>query len=125
MVCFPLRACIGRSTACNKQLIRAITHACADVEQVSLTEAHHVVTCLDDRCDELQQEAREFEKRWVEGVQEVHDQALDVGTIMILISHDHERTIPQGLDILVLLHSTDKKSVSNKQPSAIVHSTTE
>ena len=39
-------------------------------------------------------------------VDEVDDQALDVGTILILVGHDHHLAIPQAFDVvhgLVLL----------------------
>lgn len=58
---------------------------------------------LDNGCDELQQESRHLEQTREEVVEKVHDEAFDVGTIMILISHDHEVTVPQLLGIVVQL----------------------
>lgn len=39
---------------------------------------------LDDGRDELHQEARHLEQRGVEGVHEVHDEALDVAAVVVL-----------------------------------------
>lgn len=36
-------------------------------------------------------------------VQEVHDEALDVGTIMVLIRHDHQVPIAQLLGAIIAL----------------------
>ena len=59
---------------------------------------------LDDRGDELNQEARQLHEGGVEGVEVVHDQALDVGPIVVLVRHDHQVTIPQLFHICVHLH---------------------
>lgn len=48
----------------------------------------------DDGCDELHQEAWQLEQGWVEVVEEIHDEALDVGTVVILVSHNHQVTVP-------------------------------
>ena len=61
---------------------------------------------LDDGGDELHQEAGKAQQGGVEVVEEVHDQALDVGAIMVLISHDHKVSIPQRLDRVIALHHT-------------------
>ena len=58
---------------------------------------------LDDGRDELEEEPREFEQRWEEAVQEVHDEALDVRPVVILIRHDHQVAVAQGLGVLVHL----------------------
>ena len=49
---------------------------------------------LDDRSDELQKEARYLQQTRPEVVDEVDDQTLDVRPIMVLVSHDHQVTIP-------------------------------
>jgi hypothetical protein len=36
-------------------------------------------------------------------VQEVHDEALDVRPVVVLVRHDHERPVAQRLDVVVLL----------------------
>lgn len=62
---------------------------------------------LDNGGDELQQEALDPEQGRVEVVQEVHDEALDVGTIMVLIGHDHQVPVAQLLcAIIALQHHT-------------------
>lgn len=58
---------------------------------------------LDDGRDELQQEARHLEQRGVEVVEEVHDEALDVRAVRVLVGHDHEVPIAQLLGALVHL----------------------
>lgn len=45
-------------------------------------------------------------------VDEVHDKALDVGAILILIGHDHHLTVPKTLCVCVNL-----KGNVNSQPS--------
>ena len=50
---------------------------------------------LDDGRDELQQEARHAEQGGVEVVEEVHDEALDVRAVMVLVGHDHEVAVAQ------------------------------
>ena len=58
---------------------------------------------LDDGGDELQQEAWHFEEAGEEVVEKVHDQALDVGAVMVLVCHDHQVAIAQLLHAAVLL----------------------
>ena len=53
-----------------------------------------LVAHLDDGSDELHKEAGKAQEGGVEVVEEVHDQALDVGPIMVLVRHDHEVAIP-------------------------------
>ncbi len=60
---------------------------------------------LDNGCDELEQKAVDFEEGWVEVVQEVHDEALNVGAIMILVSHDHQVPIAQLLCAVIHLRT--------------------
>jgi hypothetical protein len=57
----------------------------------------------DDGGDELHQEAWDLEEGGIEGVEEVHDEPLDVGAIVVLIRHDHQVPVPELLDVLVLL----------------------
>ena len=68
---------------------------------------------LDDGGDELHQEAGEAQERWEEVVEEVHDQALDVRAIMVLVCHDHQVTIPQGLDRVIALRPQANASQSS------------
>ena len=56
---------------------------------------------LDDRRDELEQEARDLEQRRVEVVEKVHDQALDVAPVVVLVRHDHQVPVPQRLGAVV------------------------
>ena len=58
---------------------------------------------LDDRCDELNKEPWQLHEGWVEGVKIVHDQTLDVRAIVVLVSHDHQVTVPQLLHVCVHL----------------------
>ena len=62
---------------------------------------------LDDRCDELYEEAWQLHEGRVEGVEVVHDEPLDVGAIMILVSHDHQVTIAQLLHVCVYLQEAE------------------
>jgi hypothetical protein len=50
--------------------------------------------CLDDRSHELLQETWVLHQRWPEMMDEINQQAFDVRAIMILISHDHDRSVP-------------------------------
>lgn len=61
---------------------------------------------LNDRSDELDQEAWQQHERRVEGMEVVHDEALDMGTIMVLICHNHQVAISQLLHISVHLAYT-------------------
>lgn len=59
---------------------------------------------LDDGCDELLHEFRvTLQQGRPEVVQEVDHKALDVGAIVILISHDHNMAVPQAASVGVLL----------------------
>ena len=58
---------------------------------------------LDNRRDELHQEAGHLQQRGVEVVQVVHDEALDVAAILVLISHDHDLAVAQRLGVAVRL----------------------
>ena len=58
---------------------------------------------LDNGGDELKQEALDFEQGGVEVVQEVHDEPLDVGAIMVLIRHDHQVPVAQLLRAVIAL----------------------
>lgn len=58
---------------------------------------------LDDRRDELDEEAGDAQQRGVERVEEVHDEPLDVAAVVVLVGHDHERAVAQRLDVVVLL----------------------
>ena len=59
---------------------------------------------LDDGRDELQQEAVDLEEGGVEVVQKVHDEALDVGAVVVLVGHDHQVPVAQLLRAVVHLH---------------------
>ena len=54
---------------------------------------------LDDGGDELDQEAGHTQQGGIEVVQEVHDEALDVAAVVVLVRHDHQVPIPQLLHI--------------------------
>ena len=71
---------------------------------------------LDDRGDELNEEAGQLHEGGVEGVEVVHDEALDVGPIVVLVCHDHQVAIPQLFHICVHLHHGEAtiKSATNK-----------
>lgn len=58
---------------------------------------------LDDGGDELQEEPGELQEGGVEVVEEVHDQALDVGAVVVLVRHDHQVPVPQLLGAVVHL----------------------
>ena len=59
-------------------------------------------TChFDDWCDKLLKETWNFQKTWPEMVQKVDQQTFDVGAVMVLICHDHDRAIPEVIDISV------------------------
>jgi len=62
---------------------------------------------LDDGGDELQEEAWQLEQAGVEVVEEVHDESLDVGAVVVLVRHYHQVAVPQLLHAFVLLHSRD------------------
>lgn len=86
---------------CGRQIIACIWQNILwqerEDENVITHRANHAaedLADLDNGCDELQQESRHLEQTREEVVEEVHNEAFDVGTIMILISHDHEVTIP-------------------------------
>lgn len=49
---------------------------------------------FDDGRDELDEEARNAQQGGVEGVEEVHDEALDVGAVVVLVGHDHQAAVP-------------------------------
>ena len=67
---------------------------------------------LDDGRDELQQEARHLEQRGVEVVEEVHDEALDVRAVCVLVGHDHEVAVAQLLGALVHLPARAGRSLN-------------
>ena len=69
-----------------------------------LQPAYEQTACLDDRRDELNEEAWQLHEGGVESVEVVHDQSLDMRSIMVLIRHDHEMAIAQLLHISVHLH---------------------
>ncbi len=58
---------------------------------------------LDNGCDEFQQKARHLEQAGEEVVEEVHDEAFDVGAVVVLIGHDHEVAVSQLLGVVVHL----------------------
>mmetsp|Transcript_98086 Transcript_98086/g.245796 ORF Transcript_98086/g.245796 Transcript_98086/m.245796 type:complete len:390 (+) Transcript_98086:1753-2922(+) len=58
---------------------------------------------LDDRSEKLFEEVREPCEGRPPSVDEVDDQAFDVRTVEILVSHDHDGAIPQALQLLVVL----------------------
>ena len=58
---------------------------------------------LDDRRDELDKEAGHLQERGVEVVQVVHDEALDVAAVLVLVRHDHHLAVPQRLGVAVRL----------------------
>lgn len=64
---------------------------------------------LDNGRDELQQKSRQLEQRWEEAVQEVHDEALDVRSVVILVGHDHQVAVTQGLGVLVDLRRGQRR----------------
>jgi hypothetical protein len=69
---------------------------------------------LDDGRDEFKQEAADFEEGGIEVVQEVHDEALDVGTIVVLVGHDHQVPIAQLL--CAVIHLRPISAVTDRQP---------
>ena len=60
-----------------------------------------LTTNLDKRCDELLDEIP-LEQAGPVGVDEVDDQALDVGAILVLVGHDHQVTVAQGLEVSLI-----------------------
>ena len=64
---------------------------------------------LDNGRDELQEKSRQLEQRWEEAVQEVHDEALDVRSVVILVGHDHQVAVTQGLGVLVDLRRGQRR----------------
>ena len=78
----------------------AISHEADTQPEIA---GHKLPAHLDDGGDELEQEARHLKQAGVEVVKVVHDQALDVRPVMILIGHDHQVPIAQLLDALVRL----------------------
>mmetsp|Transcript_96360 Transcript_96360/g.305690 ORF Transcript_96360/g.305690 Transcript_96360/m.305690 type:complete len:281 (+) Transcript_96360:61-903(+) len=58
---------------------------------------------LDNGCDKLLQEARHLQQGREPLLDEVDDQTLDVGTVVVLVGHDHDRAIAEALAIDVLL----------------------
>mmetsp|Transcript_58836 Transcript_58836/g.168974 ORF Transcript_58836/g.168974 Transcript_58836/m.168974 type:complete len:955 (+) Transcript_58836:1131-3995(+) len=58
---------------------------------------------LHNRREELLQEVGQLCKRRPPRVDQIDDQALDVGAIVILVGHDHDGAIPETLELLVVL----------------------
>ena len=54
----------------------------------------HTLAYLDNWSHEFFEEARDLEERRPKEVDEVNDQTLDVTAIVVLISHDHYRSVP-------------------------------
>lgn len=79
-------------------------------------------TDLDDRGDKAHEEARHPEEAGEEVVQEVHQQPLDVGPIVVLVRHDHDVAIPQLRCGRVLLRPTSQRSNAWQWPSTPFHS---
>ena len=65
---------------------------------------------FDDRCNELLEEAGHVKKRRPEVMDEIDDEALDMAAVMVLISHDHQMTISQGLYILLRVSAVELES---------------
>ncbi len=61
----------------------------------TLTMGVHASTYLDDGSNEFQEEAGDPQQRGEEAVQEVHDEALDVRAVVVLVGHDHEVAVAQ------------------------------
>ena len=64
---------------------------------------------LDNWSDEFEQEARHLEQAGEEVVEEVHDEAFDVGAVVILVCHDHEVAVPQLLGIVIQLQQASEQ----------------
>ena len=62
---------------------------------------------LDNGCDKFQQEAGHLQQAGEEMMEEVHNEAFDVGAVVILVSHDHEVAVSQLLGIVIQLQQTD------------------
>ena len=50
---------------------------------------------LDNRRDKLSQESIHLDQRWPEVVNKVDNQPFDVGAVVILISHNHDASVPE------------------------------
>ena len=57
-------------------------------------------------------------------MEEVDDQSLDVGAVLILVSHDHDATVPQRLETLgcrVLLLVTEADDLYHVIDLSVLH----
>ena len=71
---------------------------------------------LYNRCDEFLEEIRQFKKRWILDLKEIDEKTLDMTTVVILIRHDHEMSIPKRLVIgigLFVLQSEELLDILN------------
>mmetsp|Transcript_2795 Transcript_2795/g.7232 ORF Transcript_2795/g.7232 Transcript_2795/m.7232 type:complete len:330 (-) Transcript_2795:1332-2321(-) len=68
-------------------------------------EAHYIpaLARLHNGREELLEEAGQLCQRWPPRVDQVYQQALDVGAVVILIRHDHDGAVPEALQLLVVL----------------------
>lgn len=62
---------------------------------------------LDDGGDELLEESLDVEEGRPEVVDEVDNESLDVRSIVILISHDHEVAVTESLDVFLVVFHTE------------------
>ncbi len=102
-------ACTHTHTQAQAQA-QAHTHTCVRTHTHTQAQAHihtrtRTRTCthtqvanLNNRRDKLLQEAMSQQVRPVV-VDEVDDQALDVGAILVLIGHDHQLAVAEGPQI--------------------------
>mmetsp|Transcript_14025 Transcript_14025/g.33357 ORF Transcript_14025/g.33357 Transcript_14025/m.33357 type:complete len:278 (+) Transcript_14025:1633-2466(+) len=59
--------------------------------------------CFDDRREELLEEARQPREGGPPGMDQVDQEPFDVRTVAVLVGHDHDRTVPEPLQLGIVL----------------------
>ena len=67
---------------------------------------------FDDWSHKLLQKPSDHQQRRPEVVDEIDDQTLDVTAIVILVSHDHDRSISQARNVIVLLANLEPDNLT-------------
>lgn len=102
-----LRFLIGRRTETfvvfrgPEMRVRAAFSPSSEVGDREERESLRALLDFHDGRDELFEEAGHLVETWPEGLNEVDEETLDVRAVVILIGHDHDRTVPQTLYVLV------------------------
>jgi hypothetical protein len=87
-------------------------------------EGNIILACLgnfDDRGDEFDEEAGDGEETGVKGFKVIDDETLDMTSVVILIRHDHQVAVSQGLCVFVLFAVLETHDLTDGVDFGVLH----